>query len=342
MKGIKMEFSVARNPQQNGVAERKNRTLIEAARTMLVDSKFLTNFWAEAINSACYVQNMVLVIKPHNKTPYELFLGRKPALSFMRPFAYPVTILNIIDHLGKFDEKADEGFLLGYSTNSKAFRVFNNRTRIVEENLHVQFIVARNQSNGNADPPFSSSPKDSPDAGFKPSREEEKKDAEDPGNEGGFCDVKCESGTDINNLDTYFQVSHVPTTIIHKDHPLNQVIGDLQSATQTRQMTKNLEEYGFVSTTLKQRKAIHRLQMLVCLLFMTEEPKKGNVMIFIFGSTKKKLCTKFEKMMHKKFQMSFMGELTFFLGLKHPIGNHKPFVSKMQMRRRIVKHAIDQ
>ncbi|GJX74538.1 putative ribonuclease H-like domain-containing protein [Tanacetum coccineum] len=138
MKGIKREFSVARTPQQNGVAERKNRTLIEAARTMLADSKLPTTFWAEAVNTACYVQNRVLVIKPHNKTPYELFLGRKPALSFMRPFGCPVTILNTIDHLGKFDGKADEGFFVGYSTNSKAFRVFNSRTRIVEENLHVQ------------------------------------------------------------------------------------------------------------------------------------------------------------------------------------------------------------
>ncbi|GJV77610.1 ribonuclease H-like domain-containing protein [Tanacetum coccineum] len=177
--GIKREFSIARTPQQNGVAERKNRTLIEAARTMLADSKLPTTFWAEAVNTACYVQNRVLVTKPHNKTPYELFLGRKPALGFMRPFGCPVTILNTIDHLGKFDGKADEGFFVGYSINSKAFRVFNSRTRIVEENLHVQFsentpniagsgpnwlfdidaltksmnykpVVAGNQSNGNA------------------------------------------------------------------------------------------------------------------------------------------------------------------------------------------------
>nr|GEY08743.1 ribonuclease H-like domain-containing protein [Tanacetum cinerariifolium] len=139
MKGIKREFSVARTPQQNRVAERKNKTLIEAARTMLADSKLLTTFWAEAVNTACYVQNRVLIIKPHNKTPYELFLGRKPTLSFMKPFGCPVTIINTIDHLGKFDGKADEGFFIGYSTNSKAFIVFNSRTRIVEENLHVKF-----------------------------------------------------------------------------------------------------------------------------------------------------------------------------------------------------------
>ncbi|GKC03827.1 putative ribonuclease H-like domain-containing protein [Tanacetum coccineum] len=113
---IKREFSNARTLQQNGVAERKNRTLIEAARTMM------------------------LVTKPHNKTPYELLIGRTPIISFMRPFGCPVTILNTLDHLGKFDGKADEGFLVGYSINSKAFRVFNSRTRKVEENLHVNFL----------------------------------------------------------------------------------------------------------------------------------------------------------------------------------------------------------
>ncbi|GKE08058.1 putative ribonuclease H-like domain-containing protein, partial [Tanacetum coccineum] len=139
-KGIKKEFSIARTPQQNGVAERRNRTLIEAARTMLADSKLPTTFWAEAVNTACYVQNRVLVVKPHNKTPYELFRGRTPALSFMRPFGCHVTILNTLDYLGKFDGKSDEGFFVGYSMNSKDFRVYNIRTRKVEENLHIRFL----------------------------------------------------------------------------------------------------------------------------------------------------------------------------------------------------------
>ncbi|GKB79505.1 retrovirus-related pol polyprotein from transposon TNT 1-94 [Tanacetum coccineum] len=134
----------------------------------------------EAVNTACYVQNRVLVIKPHNKTPYELFLGRKSALSFMRPFGCLVTIFNTIDHLGKFDGKADEGFFIGYSTNSKAFRVFNYRTMIVEKNLHVKF----SEDTPNIEISLMVMQlKDSPDVGFKPSREEEKKDAEDPGNE---------------------------------------------------------------------------------------------------------------------------------------------------------------
>ncbi|GJS74732.1 ribonuclease H-like domain-containing protein [Tanacetum coccineum] len=139
-KGIKKEFSIARTPQQNRVAERRNRTLIVAARTMLVDSKLPTTFWAESVNTACYVQNRVLVVKPHNKTPYELFRGRTPALSFMRPFGYHVTILNTLDYLGKFNRKSDEGFFVRYSMNSKAFRVYNIRTRKVEENLHIRFL----------------------------------------------------------------------------------------------------------------------------------------------------------------------------------------------------------
>ncbi|GJV92677.1 putative ribonuclease H-like domain-containing protein [Tanacetum coccineum] len=119
-KGIKREFSVARTPQQNGVAERKNRTLIEAARTMLADSLLPIPFGRGMFNytSIC----------------------KSPSISFMRPFGCPLTILNTLDSLGKFDGKSDEGYLLGYSTSSKAFRVYNKRTKRVEENLHINFL----------------------------------------------------------------------------------------------------------------------------------------------------------------------------------------------------------
>ncbi|GJS06740.1 putative ribonuclease H-like domain-containing protein [Tanacetum coccineum] len=121
-KGIKQEYSNARTPQQNGVAERMNRTLIEAARTMLADSLLPTTFWAEAVSTACYIFNRVRVTKPQNKTPYELLFGHKPIISYIRPFGCHVTILDTLSVLGKFDGKCDEGFLVGYSLNSKAFR----------------------------------------------------------------------------------------------------------------------------------------------------------------------------------------------------------------------------
>nr|GEW39238.1 ribonuclease H-like domain-containing protein [Tanacetum cinerariifolium] len=250
----------------------------------------LTCLFAKATSEESNLWHRVLVIKPCNKTPYELFLGRKLALSFMRPFCCPVIILNTIDHLGKFDGKTDEGFFVGYSTNSKAFRVFNSRTRIVEENMHVKFskntptitgsrpnwpfdidaltksinyklVVAGNQSNGSAstkacdnvgktrveivpdidyimlplwtqDLPYSSSLKNSPGAGFKPSGEEEKKDDDDLGNDdsevpiygcaddlnmvdlekiGRFVDAEADdSGDDMYNLDKLLRLYGVP------------------------------------------------------------------------------------------------------------------------------------
>ncbi|GJR60689.1 putative ribonuclease H-like domain-containing protein [Tanacetum coccineum] len=360
-KGILRQFSVARTPQQNRVAERRNRTLIEAARTMLADSKLPTTFWAKAVNTACYVQNRVLAVKPHNKTPYELFHGITPTLSFIRPFGCPVTILNTIDHLGKFDGKADEGFFVGYSLNSKAFRVFNSRTRIVEENLHIRFsestpnvvgsgldwlfdiyaltrtmnyepIVAGTQSNDFAGTKASDNAgqarkETEPDDGSKPSSDDEKKVNEDPRIESESEDQEKDdvvtstnnvntvrstvnaasievnavnektsielpidqnmhaledynifdlssddqddgAEADMNNLDITIQVSPNLTTRIHKDHPLDQVIGDLQSATQTRKMSKNLKNMGLLE---EPKKVIHALKDPSWIKTMQEE-----------------------------------------------------------------------
>ncbi|GJY90962.1 putative ribonuclease H-like domain-containing protein [Tanacetum coccineum] len=567
MNGILRQYSVARTTQQNGVANRRNRTLIEATRTMLANSKFPTTFWAEAVNTACYVKNRVLVVKPQNKTPYELFHGRTPTLSFMRPFKCPDTILNIIDHLVKFDGKADEGFFVGYSLNCKAFRVFNSRTRIVEENLHIRFsestpnvvgsrpdwlfdidaltrtmnyepIVAGTQSNDFADTkasdnagqaiketepvknyillplwptdlPYSQDPKSSQDDRSKPSSDDGKKVDKDSRKDSEGIDQENEDNVntsnnvnatstnkvnvvggktsielpldpnmpeledysifdssrndeddgaeaDMNNLDTTIQVSPNLTTRIHKDHPLDQVIEDFQSAIQTRKMSKNLEEHGFkepkkVIHALKDPSWIEAMQeellqfklqedergirirnkarlvaqgytqeegvdydevfapvarieairlflayasfkdfvvyqmdvksaflygkiedVYVCQPLGFEDPDfpdrvykvekalyglhqaprawyetlstylldnefqrgkidktlfvkrhKGDILLvqvyvddIIFGSTKKELCNAFEKLMHEKFQMSSMGELTFFLGLQ--------------------------
>nr|GFD32218.1 retrovirus-related Pol polyprotein from transposon TNT 1-94 [Tanacetum cinerariifolium] len=107
---------------------------------MLADAKLPVTFWVEAVKTPCYVQNRVLVNKSQNKTSYELFNGRDPAIGFLKPFGCHVMILNTLDNLGKFEAKRDEGYFIGYSMSSKAFRVFNKRTRRVEENVHVEFI----------------------------------------------------------------------------------------------------------------------------------------------------------------------------------------------------------
>nr|GEV57069.1 hypothetical protein [Tanacetum cinerariifolium] len=124
-KGIKRDYSNARTPQQNGVAERKNRTLIEAARSMLADSKLPTMFWTEAVSTACYFLNRVSITNPNNKIPYELLSRKVPNIRHLKPFGCQVTILNTSDHLGNFKRKANVGFLVGYAANSKAYRVYH-------------------------------------------------------------------------------------------------------------------------------------------------------------------------------------------------------------------------
>ncbi|GJU31465.1 ribonuclease H-like domain-containing protein [Tanacetum coccineum] len=118
--------------------ESNTRPLVKPRLTVMSSGLLMTV--QEAVNTACYTFNRVRVTKPQNKTPYELLFGHKPILSYIRPFGCHVTILNTLSPLGKFDEKSDEGFLVGYSVNSKAFRVYNLVTKRVEVNLHVNFL----------------------------------------------------------------------------------------------------------------------------------------------------------------------------------------------------------
>ncbi|CAN1142556.1 Retrovirus-related Pol polyprotein from transposon TNT 1-94 [Linum perenne] len=137
--GIRHNFSAPRTPQQNGVVERKNRTLVEIARTLLHDFGLPKIFWGEAVNTACYITNRALVRSRIKKTPYEIWKGRKPNIGYFRPFGCKCFILNTKDQLGKFDAKSDEGIFLGYSDLSKAYRVYNKRTFKVEESINVIF-----------------------------------------------------------------------------------------------------------------------------------------------------------------------------------------------------------
>ncbi|GKD16105.1 retrovirus-related pol polyprotein from transposon TNT 1-94 [Tanacetum coccineum] len=138
-KGISQNFSSPYTPEQNGVAERKNRTLIEAARTMLSGSVFSKQYWTEAVATACYTQNRSTIVKRHLKTPYEIFHGRITNIDFLHVFGCPVYIHKHKDYLGKFDEKANDGYFLRYSLVSKAFRVFNTRRQQTEETYHIIF-----------------------------------------------------------------------------------------------------------------------------------------------------------------------------------------------------------
>nr|GEW58240.1 hypothetical protein [Tanacetum cinerariifolium] len=301
-KGIKREYSVARTPQQNRVAERRNITLIEAARTM------------------------VLVVKPYFKTPYELFKGRSLVLSFMRPFECHVTILNTLEQLGRFDGKSDEGIFVGYSTISKDFRVYNTRTRKVEENLHITFLdnkpmitgvglewlfdidaLSESMNYAPVSAGINSNDFASKGASFDAGQHSLKKrpsqdyilmplwkdsslfgsssqdldghnkdkhedteifdDAYDDRDEGAEADY--------NNLEIVISVSPILSTCVYKDHPQEQIIGKVHSAVQTRKMaTQN--EAVLLTFINKQRRTNHKdFQNYLVACFLSQmEPKK--------------------------------------------------------------------
>jgi transposase InsO family protein len=137
--GIKHEFSSPYTPQQNGVVERKNRTLLDMARTMLDEYKTSDRFWAEAINTACYSINRLYLHWNLKKTSYELLTGKKPNVSYFRVFGSKRFILIKKGRSSKFAPKAVEGFLLGYDSNTRAYRVFNKSTGLVEVSCDIVF-----------------------------------------------------------------------------------------------------------------------------------------------------------------------------------------------------------
>nr|GEY46546.1 ribonuclease H-like domain-containing protein [Tanacetum cinerariifolium] len=279
MKGIKKKFNVARTPQQNSIAERKNRILIEAARTM------------------------ALVIKPHNKTPYELIRGRPPLIDFMKPFGCLVTILNTRDHLGKFDGKADEGFFVSpkdsaIDTGKKATEVDESRvsgnggqddqvTRsefegLLQQERQTEHINSTNTFNSivllvnTARPSFANTASPSqinaartpastnafeehPFKGFSPFKNAfslPHVPIVTPINDTGifsnaYDDEAVEEEVDMNNVVSYYTILDAPLTKFLKDHPKDQVISGIETHVQIRQMTKINEEHGLISLVQK-------------------------------------------------------------------------------------------
>jgi hypothetical protein len=137
--GITHNFSAPRTPQQNGVVERKNRTLVEAARTMLNASGLPLSFWAEAVSTACYTQNRSLVVKRQEKTPYQLLYNKRPNIKFFHVFGCKCYVLNDREPIGKFDPKGDDAIFIGYAWDTVAYRVYIPRTKVVVVSTNVKF-----------------------------------------------------------------------------------------------------------------------------------------------------------------------------------------------------------
>nr|GEZ59760.1 uncharacterized mitochondrial protein AtMg00810-like [Tanacetum cinerariifolium] len=137
--GIFHETSVARSPQQNGVVERHNRTLIEAARTMLIYAQAPLFLWVEAVATACFTQNRSIIRLRHGKTPYEHTHSKLSDLSFFHVFSALCYATNDSENLGKLQPKADIGIFIGYAPTKKAFRIYNRCTRRIVKIIHVDF-----------------------------------------------------------------------------------------------------------------------------------------------------------------------------------------------------------
>ncbi|GJS63570.1 retrovirus-related pol polyprotein from transposon TNT 1-94 [Tanacetum coccineum] len=137
--GIEHQTSTPRTPEQNGVVERRNRTLVEVARIMLSTSKLPLFFWAEAIATVCYTQNISLIIHRHKKIPYHIINGRKACLKHLHIFGCTCYITRDGENLDKIKEKGDSCILVGYSTQSKGYRLYNKRTRLIVESIHINF-----------------------------------------------------------------------------------------------------------------------------------------------------------------------------------------------------------
>nr|GEY85171.1 ribonuclease H-like domain-containing protein [Tanacetum cinerariifolium] len=206
-----------------------------------------------------------LVIKPHNKTTYELIHGKHPLIDFMKSFRFPVTILNTRDHLGKFDRKAYEGLFVGYSVVSKAMRVFNKRTKIVEETLNIRFlknapnvkgnrpdwlfdidsltismnyepVVAEKQTNGivGTKDNIVAGPKDSVVDAGKNATEVDESRVLDNGGQDDQVTKTVEKEVDINNVISSYTILAALLTKFLKDHPKDQVIGSIETPVQAR------------------------------------------------------------------------------------------------------------
>nr|GEZ01026.1 hypothetical protein [Tanacetum cinerariifolium] len=316
-----------------------------------------------------------LVIKPHNKTPYELIRGRPPLINFIKPFGCHVTILNTRDHLGKFDRKADEGFIIGYYMVSKSMRVVNKRTMIVEETLNIRFfenapnmkgnepdwifdidsltifinyepVVVGKQTNGIA------RTKDNIVAGqVKKMKEPEQEYVLIP-----ICttDPLITQGPKDIVVDTRKKATEVDESRVSDNGGQDDQVTRNKWAIGTKWVFRNgKDEKGIV---IKEEVCVYQPLSFEDPDFLNKSTRgqidktlfikrhKDDILLvqvyvddIIFGSPKKGLSTEFEKLMHDKFQMSSMGELSFFLGLQVQQKSDGVFISQHKYMANILK-----
>ncbi|GJY23046.1 retrovirus-related pol polyprotein from transposon TNT 1-94, partial [Tanacetum coccineum] len=221
--GITHNFSAPRTPQSNGVVKRKNRTLQEMSRTMLNEQSLPQKFWCNVVDTSTYILNRILIRAILGKTPYELLRGRKPTLDYFRVFGSKCFILNTKDYLTKFDPKSYEGVFLGYSQNSKAYIILNKHTRKVEESLNVTF--------DETPPPSKTSPL-----------------VDDDLDEEEAIKVTKKKNLENDIVDETLEIDEIVNIKESRNHPLENVIGNLNQRTLRSQAQNQSNFFCFIST----------------------------------------------------------------------------------------------
>ena len=270
-KGIAHEFSAPKTPQQNGVVERKNRSLSEMARAMLNSKKLSKRLWAEAINTACYTINRVFLRPGTAKTPYELWKGKKPNVSHFHIFGSTCFILRDREHIGKFDAKSDIGVFLGYSINSRAYRVYNMRTQTVMESANVVVDDFKDFSEYSTEEPISSL--------FEASG------AADPQNVAtstGAVEATMENvAPSIEEPETSTmnehrhsitdQIQREPSSRVKLNHPADLILGNLDESMVTRRRYTNLIHFVCFVSLIEPKNVKEALGDEAWILAMQEE-----------------------------------------------------------------------
>ncbi|KAK2410077.1 putative mitochondrial protein [Trifolium repens] len=232
--GIKHEYSSPITPQQNGIVERKNRTIQESARVMLHAKNVPYHFWAEAMNTACYVHNRVTLRKGTTSTLYELWKDRKPTVKHFHIFGSECFILADREPRRKLDPKSEKGFFLGYSTNSRAYRVYNTKTQVVMESVNVVVKDSSDKENEGVDQGTPVSVNAEPDDG-----------ASTPASMNEADERTIEEDSDESARPQ--ATSKGPSVRVQKNHPLDLVIGNPEQGITTRRTNDVVANSCFVS-----------------------------------------------------------------------------------------------
>nr|GFB63438.1 hypothetical protein [Tanacetum cinerariifolium] len=232
--GITQQFSAARTPQQNGIVERRNRTLVEATRTMLTFANLPLSLWAEAIAIAYFTQNHSIIHKRFDKTPYELINKRKPNIKFFRVFGCRCYLLNDYEDVGKLKEKGDIGVFVRYSKESAAFRIYNKRTHKIHESVNIMKSSTTNVETSINEEVFHEV---SESFQGESSLSLLNDDVQQRLKEDAYFDAST-SFHDLSNVYTFYQ-SYPHEKKRTKDHPLHKIIDDPKSSVRIRGQLAN-------------------------------------------------------------------------------------------------------